>query len=69
MSRMKGTDTGARFSPDAFNYLGKVNFNDSGTVSGYAGPNVQYTVPEPGAVGLLGVGGLALAARRRRPGA
>ena len=60
-------DTGARFSIWTDNFLGKVNLNDSPTVSGYGGPNMQFFVfPEPATLGLASVAAIGGLARRHR---
>lgn len=54
----------------ASNTVGLISEPDSnfGQSVGWAGPNFQYTaaVPEPGILGLLGIGTAGLLARRRR---
>lgn len=65
---LESPDTGARFSIWADSFMGKVNVNDSPTVSGYGGPNMEFVVmPEPATFGLGMVAAVgALAHRRRR---
>lgn len=72
---LRGTDGTPTFSSDFSDFSAYYHFNadaypNTADTNGpaYAGPNFQYTVPEPatGVLALLGLGGLLMLPRREK---